>query len=946
MPFRVPDDEEHDVESQHHPLTPPIRKPTACRSLDCGPGNLMPETTPYSKDVLASDQDRKEGFPAALQPRIQSLPSPSTTTSTTAAATLRSASRRMISKADGDDQSDEHQRRSEVPWSDTVEEVLRRIRKKHSRRRHTLTRKDAAAAAAQQRQGQQPEDGVPSSQNVEEDMPSVLEISLQALTKARVFLDQKNEYDDDKRDFGGGFPSLQPLDVQVVPEEKDQSTHPLSPVSIPGAHRVSGPSDTPLKSNLRPVAVAVDWTNQLPPPPPVLDQQHLERGNGATDQNEFEVIHPQYGQSPNFRDRVGSMTSELSRSTRRFPSQPLQQNVQTGQHHPHWVYVPSSSSLSSQMAVDNANRTIANERSHSRVAQNNMSTSAVVPPLFNGRSHRFRNTSLVAPSFFDFPFQLRATPNALPASTRQRQVQNTPERPLEATVVRDDLNLTLAEPVWMARSSPLRLSGTRRYQPHVTRQCQTSQELSPRGRQFSSSSEDTELMANSSASYKTRRMVALLVGACLAILIVIILVLAMLLYHSLSSSSQSSHIQVSSPPPSTGSNTTPAYTWQPVFDCGQITGTSVALSYDGGVLVTARSTAVNGTTSVSVVNAYLMNGKQCIQLGDTIQAGVAPIHTLPVPPLALSSDGYTLAVGTTSTNNTGGQISMYTFTNSSWNQWGEAITAWTSTNTSGGIWGWSVAMSSNGLRLATGIVEQGAHGGRRRGYVQIFQYTVEEQQWSPMGFTLNSQGADNLTAWSVHLSADGKILAVGAMSRNTDGSGILRVNAYQWNQAEWYPMGATFVGVYDLITSGGDPLALSDDGQTLAHSMAGRVQIYRFNGTEWNQLGSNLYGNNALSTMTTSLSGVSLAFGDSGKRLAVGMPQSGEAGVVGIFQYNEYQNDWVSIGNLTTAPFGDEYFGTRVALNVASGAILAAGSENAAGDGSGHVLLYSSSQVS
>ncbi len=914
-------------------------------------------------------------LPSSLQPRFETPP-PRRRSLTTQSSNIRRNDDDCDDHHDDDDlkayvdENDDLQHHEEgpreVPWLETVEEVLKRIRNRNSHN---------------ESQRSEPEDGFPSHVMDDEPLPSALEVSLTALaTTARVLLEKHEDDDDDDdrpkldKEYGGGFPSLQPLDVQIVPDEKSMTGQTRrSPVSTPGAHRIPGPSTT---SSERPVAVAVDWTN-VPPAPPLFNPHHMPVTTTRTTLHHhrgYEVTLPPYSPDTQTFQRIGSPMSDManessaSRSShRRHPPQPTPQ--QPSGHRPHWIYVPSSTSMTSQEAVgstnhfsntyiDSRHRVVHPHGSNQENGQNT-STSAVVPS--QGRRHRFRDAaSLVAPSFFGISLQRGVASNTntsmpnRPFSQQQHATQH-PDRPLEATVVRDDImDLTRAEPVMPGTTtlttSPhnIHTNGASSHHqqfasPWQLPRASRSQEREP---STSSSLDENEIVIDHSKWSKWKHTLVLVAAGCLAFLIVIILVLAMVVYHNGASSSSSSAakrdvptLAPSSAPTVINNTVIPMTTWQAFSDCGSILGTSVALSSDGSLLATGASTAASNTTSTSFVNAYLMNGNQCVQLGDTIQTGAAVLDSLPFPPLALSNDGYTLAVGTTNRDNTGGGIAMYKFTNDSWNPWGESIAAWTNTNSTGGIGGWSVAMSSDGLRLATGVIQQGGSNQASRGLVRVFQYIVEEQQWTVMGNSsmFNSHHAiDNLSSWSVHLSSDGKTLAIGAMTTDPYANGILHVQVYQWNQTDWYTMGAALGGACDLTRNGGDPVALSEDGQVLAQSVNGSIQVMRYNGTEWNLYGNAINGDEGFATF----SGVSLALADSGMRLAVGMPQSGNAGIVWVFQYDDNHNDWIPIGNVTTAPFGDEYFGAHVALNIQNGVVLAVGSEDLAGDGSGHVSLF------
>ena len=108
-----------------------------------------------------------------------------------------------------------------------------------------------------------------------------------------------------------------------------------------------------------------------------------------------------------------------------------------------------------------------------------------------------------------------------------------------------------------------------------------------------------------------------------------------------------------------------------------------------------------------------------------------------------------------------------------WNQLGEDIDG----ETAGDWSGFSVSLSSDGR-----IVAIGAHmndgNGERSGHVRIYEYSGST--WTQLGQDIDGEAAYNSSGISVSLSSDGKIVAIGATGNHGNGiqSGHVRIYRY------------------------------------------------------------------------------------------------------------------------------------------------------------------------
>lgn len=233
--------------------------------------------------------------------------------------------------------------------------------------------------------------------------------------------------------------------------------------------------------------------------------------------------------------------------------------------------------------------------------------------------------------------------------------------------------------------------------------------------------------------------------------------------------------------------------------------------------------------------------------------------------VSLSEDGNILAVGGAYSNNQNGKsgrASIYILgQNGSWLQIGQGISG----EHDGDESGESLSLSSDGTIVAVGALynngsnKEGCRGGPcgDRGHVRVYQLYAGNQEgtnlsWIQLGQDVDGDNPDDLFGSSVALSADGKILAVGAPDEMGKSSGYVRVYYLEGNgfSSSWRQLGQDINGEA-LGDRFGMAVSLSGDGVILAvgasnanGDSSGRVTIYQrgdYDST-WTQLGDAIYG--------------------------------------------------------------------------------------------------------
>ncbi len=283
-------------------------------------------------------------------------------------------------------------------------------------------------------------------------------------------------------------------------------------------------------------------------------------------------------------------------------------------------------------------------------------------------------------------------------------------------------------------------------------------------------------------------------------------------------------------------------------------------------------------------------------------------------------------------------IVSFTTTQAQWTQIGQDIDGEAANNYSG----WSVSLSSDGSVVAIGATVNDGNGSNS-GQVRMYQNT--DGTWTQIGQDIDGEAADNYSGWSVSLSADGNIVAIGAPlnSGNVNGAGHVRV--YKNNAGTWTQIGSDIDG-NATSDSFGWSVSLSSDGSIVAigayrndgnGDSAGHVRVFQNNTGTWTQIGSDIEGEAAEDE-----SGYSISLSSDGLVVAIGAPNNdgnGNTGHTRVYQNNA--GTWTQIGLDIDGETENDYSGSAVSLN-SDGSIVAIGSRINDGNGtsSGHVRVF------
>eukprot|EP00979_Chaetoceros_neogracilis_P014918 scaffold5045_cov264-Chaetoceros_neogracile.AAC.1 len=375
-------------------------------------------------------------------------------------------------------------------------------------------------------------------------------------------------------------------------------------------------------------------------------------------------------------------------------------------------------------------------------------------------------------------------------------------------------------------------------------------------------------------------------------------------------------------------------------------GDSVSLSSDGSVVAIGAPYNDGNGGSSGHVRMYTWESTSWVQRGDDIDGEAA--GDLSGGSVSLSSDGAVVAIGATGNDKNGwysGHVRVYAWDYPSWVQMGNDFDGEARNDRSG----WSVSLSSDGSVVAIGAYRNDGNG-NLSGHVRV--YAWDDSLWVQMGADIDGEAADDGSGYSVSLSSDGNVVAIGAYRNDGNGNRSGHVRVYAWDDSSWVQRGDDIDGEAGADESGGS-VSLSSDGTVVAIGatgndkngnrlghVRGHVRIYAWDDSSWDQMGADIDGEAA-----DDRSGDSVSLSSDGSVVAIGADENKGIGYysghVRVYAWDD--SSWVQRGDDIDAEAADDLSGGSVSLS-SDGTVVAIGATGNNGNGNrsgGHVRVYS-----
>lgn len=378
-------------------------------------------------------------------------------------------------------------------------------------------------------------------------------------------------------------------------------------------------------------------------------------------------------------------------------------------------------------------------------------------------------------------------------------------------------------------------------------------------------------------------------------------------------------------------------------DASDNSGAALSMSDDGSTIVIGafgNDGSINGSGHARV---YELTGGVWVQKGMDIDG--EGMYDGSGCAVSMNSDGSVIAIGAMSNSDGGsgaGHVRVYEWNGSSWVQKGGDIDGGSAYEESGN----AISMDATGNTLIIGA-SKNDDVASNAGQVRIFDWNGTA--WIQKGLDINGDAANDSFGTSVSMSNNGTVIAVGApMNSGTFVNGG-QVKIYEWNTTAWVQKGNDIGGeeVYDRF---GFSVSLSADGNVVAigaiwnsdnGTQAGHVRIYEWNSTAWVQKGADIdgeaYNDNSGWSVSLNADGNTVAIGAKGNDGTTGF--NAVQGHVRVYGWNS--TSWIQVGDDIDGEADPDYFGTAVEIS-ADGSIVAGGGPWNVGNGtsSGSVRVF------
>jgi hypothetical protein len=377
-------------------------------------------------------------------------------------------------------------------------------------------------------------------------------------------------------------------------------------------------------------------------------------------------------------------------------------------------------------------------------------------------------------------------------------------------------------------------------------------------------------------------------------------------------------------------------------------GSSVSSSSDGRTVAIGAPRNDDSGVDAGHVRVYTFAGGVWGQLGGDINGEAA--GDLSGYSVSSSSDGRTVAIGAPHNDDgdvDAGHVRVYTFAGGVWGQLGGDINGEAAYDSSG----YSVSLSSDGRTVAIGApynVGNGVNAG------QVRVYTFAGGVWGQLGVDINGEAAGDSSGYSVSLSSDGRTVAIGAPYNVGNGVNAGQVRVYTFASGAWGQLGVDINGEAAGDLSGFS-VSLSGDGSMVAigapmnaggNANAGHVRVYAFASGAWGQVGDDIDGEDTDSP--DAIWGLAVSLSSDGNTVAIGTGFFGSSPDVGTVRiYTLAAGAWGQVGGDLDGEAADDGWGESVSLS-GDGSTVAVGAAYDDGGGvyAGHVRVFNSTVTS
>ena len=370
-------------------------------------------------------------------------------------------------------------------------------------------------------------------------------------------------------------------------------------------------------------------------------------------------------------------------------------------------------------------------------------------------------------------------------------------------------------------------------------------------------------------------------------------------------------------------------------------GFSSAISSDGSIVAIGAPFNDGNLENAGSVRIFQNQGGNWVQIGEEIYGDNVDDNL--GRSVALSSDGLIMATGADENDangNNAGQVKVFENQGGSWIQIGEDILG----DASSDLFGKQIALSNDGTILAISAPANDSNG-NSSGHVKVFEN--EGGSWVQLGDVIEGESTFATSGSGLAISADGKLVAIGSPLR-AGGSGSIRAMILQGDS--WVQLGQSIEGAGNDDQFGA-AVSLSEDGRIMAAISKGTagsafengyVRVFEYDGNDWLQIGDAIEGE-AIGDGSNPSSSKNIDLSANGKIIAIGTRNNAGNGekAGNARQFQLLENEWILLGEDIDGEAAGDLFGQSVALSADGKTLLATARENeGAGPDAGHARVF------
>jgi hypothetical protein len=365
-------------------------------------------------------------------------------------------------------------------------------------------------------------------------------------------------------------------------------------------------------------------------------------------------------------------------------------------------------------------------------------------------------------------------------------------------------------------------------------------------------------------------------------------------------------------------------------------GLSVSICGDGKTIAIGAPGNDGAGSASGHVRVYNWSSNTWIQKGSDINGEAAGDQSGEC--VSINEDGSIVVIGAPYNDGTGldaGHVRVFKWDSVSWIQMGADIDGEAPADYAG----FSVCISADSNVIAIG--SRGNDGnGSDAGHTRIYYW--DSNAWIQKGVDIDGEAAGDFSGNSVSLSADGNIVAIGSPSNDANGNDAGNVRIYQWNGSAWIQKGSdidgeaadNWAGYSVCLNRAGNKVIIGAPANSDSAQYAGQVRIYEWSGSDWIQKGMDINSR----AIVENEEGWAVSMSAYGDTIAIGAHAGGwYTGYVHVYRWDGFA--WLQLGDVIDT-LGEAGFAVSLSN---SGSVVAMGGhlDNGSGLAAGHARVYS-----